>query len=136
MSLDSWKAQYYKVGASRACSSARAAIEHSVRKWEGLRESALEAHGLKWRGCVITDYQDSFYVSNNTCALCVRYLNDEVDDAHECLTCPLYILRGCKCFALRENETVDPYTAFTLKADPEPMIRWLKLAQEKADDFD
>ena len=128
MSLESWKRQFYP----RERVGAIGAIEHSIRKWEGLRPENLKAHKLsKMIGSHdITDellmargdeihWTDSFNIDSDTCALCIRH-----DD--ECRRCELAIARdGLDCFHSNEEETISPFHAWSQYADPEPMIFWL-----------
>ena len=38
--------------------------------------------------------------------------------------------RPCPCYALRTGETESPFTAFYVRLDAEPMLKWLQRAKE------
>jgi len=134
MSLETWKKEFYPKNAkSMGKATSKAATDHSIQKWIGLRKKNLVKHGLVtttlwgWR-CVgeIADplgYDSStFGVDSGTCALCVRFTHKE-----ECERCPLAKCRGgVSCDLSMPREVRSPYNAWRQGADPEPMIRWLR----------
>lgn len=44
MSLETWKQEFYPVSAEEAVVDAIAAVNHSIKKWEGLRPNTLANH--------------------------------------------------------------------------------------------
>ena len=119
MSLETWKAEFYPVDASKA----EDPLAHSLRKWEGL--SQLEAHGLRQYGGMLEDSDGLvFYFDSDTCALCHKHVESE-----RCQTCPLAIARGgVPCDEPRSDEQASPYMVGTRDRDPAPMLHWLRLA--------
>ena len=53
MSLESWKAEFYTIPASKC--PEEYAIEHSLRKWTGLLPENLDKHELDHEACFILD---------------------------------------------------------------------------------
>lgn len=131
MSIKTWRAEFYPVPA-REVVGAEAAIAHSLLKWEGLRHENLAKHGLsRGSGYSLSDGDDqyAFSVSSVSCALCALFLNDEPDEAGgECVTCPLYAVRGTPCCETSKDEEINPFDAFIEKGDPEPMIALIRSA--------
>ena len=125
MSKETWLEEYYPVpsDSAEARSSDRAAIEHSLHKWRGLRPDVLKAHGVMAIGRGLREDMDEepfIYIAGSSCALCMRH--DEI-----CETCPLFN---------HEDETAcdgegREYHEWTYKHDPEPMIVALEAALEK-----
>ena len=123
MSLKTWKEEFYPVEADspEAQASARAAIEHSLRKWRGLRPEALLKHDVRLEGPyhrqVFDDCADeSQVISGSSCALCRRLYYD-------CYGCPLVKVSGLVC-----DDAESAWDVYTNKADPEPMIAQLEKA--------
>ncbi len=120
MSLKTWKEEFYPVEADslEAQSSARAAIEHSLRKWRGLRPEALLKHKVRLEGPyhkqIFDDCADeSQVISGSSCALCQRL----------CYDCPLVKVSGLVC-----DDEGSAWGVYIHKADPEPMIAQLEKA--------
>ena len=139
MSIETWKAAFYK--AEAADTAIDEALEHSILKWEGLRKANLDEHELRVRGRIIlvdktsgyfTPAQPLFKIDETTCALCAHHILKK----HTCLSCPLFkALNGNNCDAWPVNDSIqladsNPYQAFTSCGDPEPMIRALKKARK------
>lgn len=104
MSIKSWKAEYYPVTAYRLAhngASVADLLKHSIRKWMGATQEALERHGLAHVGKIPLDF------GADDCALCRRFVND-------CEGCPA---RPCRRFV---NEW-----------EPWPMIWHLRKALKK-----
>jgi hypothetical protein len=134
MSLESWKAEFYPVPASEC--PAEDAIEHSLRKWRGLRPEALARHGVGTKGTRLFAAVDGFfYISATNCALCEQFFQDaEEEDEKACADCPLAISRGgVSCSKAREGESFAPWEAFGAGNNPEPMIAALEKAQADAE---
>lgn len=132
MSLETWKQQFYPESAAHPKTDLGRTV-HSLRKWIGLRTEHLDYHGLEvtpW-GTLRegSEGPDGFRVDTSTCALCVRYVDEDptpdVDDMDElgsgCVTCPLAETLGRACDARGA-----PYRAWPNHRDPEPMIAALR----------
>lgn len=131
MSLDSWKEEFYPVEADDpSIKTNLQAVQHSIRKWEGLGDDNLRKHGVG-RGNFgnVFDGDRSFGIDGSTCALCVRHL----DTAHECRACPLARARGgVRCDCNRRNEDISPFAAWVesrIDHSPAPMLGWLYRAE-------
>lgn len=135
MTLLTWKAEFYSTLA-RDC-SAEDAIKHSLRKWEGMRETNLNKHGIETSAVTSHLYEIGkpcstdfvFRVDDSSCALCHHFSpNDMI-----CRDCPLQTVRGAACDRPRSDETHSPWSAWQDDGgdrDPEPMIFWLTKALE------
>lgn len=131
MSIVSWKKEYYPVPAEE--SDISAAIEHSLRKWKGLRPEALKEHQVTCesgllRSCdfATTSHQTRPYfpIDAESCSLCVHYY---CDGTTTCGYCPLYATLGDRC----DEESTSPYMVFLKTRDPEPMIKALEDTLER-----
>ncbi len=122
----SWLRDYYSVPADHT--KKHEALDHSIRKWEGLDPDVLKKHGMEARGHgVYADALKVLGINGDSCALCYHH--------EDCEGCPLMKARGgvpCDefngdCDAPRDDS---PFHTFTNYGDPEPMIMWLKKAKE------
>lgn len=127
MSKETWLEEYYPVPASaaEAQTNDRAAIEHSLHKWRGLRPDVLEAHNLYPRTSRLIadacDGRDVIEVDGSSCALCEMHIQNE------CKGCPLYDEKtNSRC----DSEGRE-YRNWLYHKDPEPMIAALEAALEK-----
>jgi hypothetical protein len=138
MSIKTWKKEFYPTPANKV--SERFALQHSLRKWLGLRKSALKRHNLYiHRGELYANESHAlgdakFVADSSTCSLCVRYityLSTSRAASFACGNCPLYLSRGeVPCygsFTVGKEET-SPYMSLVEKDDPEPMIKALQKA--------
>lgn len=60
MSIKTWKEEFYPVKPRKSMTT-KEAIEHSLRKWEGLRKSNLKKHGLEqvfWGDAILESVGD------------------------------------------------------------------------------
>ncbi len=125
MSLITWKEEFYPVKPSLKMTKVQA-IEHSLKKWEGLTRTNLKKHGLyitKY-GHNLSDDIENFIISSDSCALCHKYLYEQPEgNPEDCAVCPLYATLGKGCGDGDEN---DPYTYWSKGCDPKPMIKALK----------
>ncbi|HVC31885.1 MAG TPA: hypothetical protein VNL16_00075 [Chloroflexota bacterium] len=120
MSLKTWREEFYPTAA--AAQTTNTAVAHSLLKWIGLRPENLAKHGLTATRSRLDGATGelSFFVTSNTCALCVLYFDADSDDP--CVTCPLSVSRGnVAC-----DEGDSPYEKFVEGNNPEPMIAALK----------
>jgi hypothetical protein len=113
MSLETWKEEFYFVDASEV--PVKQAVQHSLRKWIGLRQENLEKHDLSIEGKRIYGEDGRLFISESSCALCRYYIEDY------CCQCPLYAVLGRPCDAGLSA----PYQQFVFDGNPEPMIRAL-----------
>ena len=129
MSMKTWMKKYYPVPAKSVRQAD--ALDHSIRKWQGLQSSALKAHGVRVDDSTftrITDGTQYLSIDGETCALCVTYLKRHRD----CNKCPLAIARnGISCSDVLEPEEKSPYASFSdaIKTDAKPMLAWLRKAK-------
>jgi len=135
MSLQTWKEEFYPINAQELAEGSELdAARHSLKKWEGLRQEALERHGVFLRSVnpsvmAVTDPVESLSIDFSSCSLCQKYPSD-------CDPCSLFIERGgVECDSERydgdryendEPETISPFKALTKHLTPEPMIIWLQ----------
>lgn len=131
MSLRTWEKEFYSKTADQAAgqySSDVKLVEHSLKKWEGLKSSNLKRHKCRvdtFLGVVDSDREARLVVGSESCALCVAYLNV----ATNCEDCPLAKVRkGVRCDKAMESESRSPWTVFVDDRNPKPMLRWLKKA--------
>ena len=132
MSLKTWKEEFYPVEADspEAQASTRAAIEHSLRKWRGLRPEALRKHEVRLEGPYnkeIVDntgdrIDDRFGISGYSCALC------HMAEFYICDDCPLVKVSGVACDHAENIDEVSAWEVYIHTADPEPMIAQLEKA--------
>jgi len=121
MSIETWKPEFYPIPADDKRLRTRVAcLEHSIRKWIGLRETNLEKHGctfhigtgfVEFHGGV---YGKFFFVDDSSCALCVRWYQRD----GRCRPCPIVRVTGRTC------QTA--WAPWIRHGDPEPMIRLLR----------
>lgn len=125
MSLETWKDEFYPVEALAVLK--KDAVEHSLRKWRGLRAANRAKHGVVLEACGIVRGDDGagLVIASSTCALCMWYS----DSVGYCRRCPIVKCNGCGC-----DGDGSPYVEFLGRGDPEPMIALLEktLAWEKA----
>lgn len=134
MSFATWAKEFYPFPAVEATHAY--AAEHSLKKWIGLREANLAAHGLRKASYSIVGeghggvQRTQLVIDYYSCSLCRRFI--EEDDLPTCCDrCPLSIVRGgVPCAIEMADELRSPYTAWTHGGDPEPMIMWLHKAAE------
>src|SRR4030042_366937 len=123
MSLKTWKKEFYPIPANKVKKSD--ALDHSIKKWEGLTKSNLEKHHVTFYSDfsghgIIARNGDCLAVNGYTCALCSKY------DDNDCFNCPLCIYLGSPC----DNLPGSPYKIFANTKNPLPMINALKKAKE------
>lgn len=129
MSIETWKKEFYPETAEEVAAkgNVKAALEHSLKKWEGLRVENLNKHDLSkgtqsrmikfWPHPHGGGDLQMFPVEGSNCALCQMYMYGEQGYAN-CDACPL--------------EDCDPeYATFFEVDDPEPMIALLKQKLEE-----
>lgn len=126
MTIESWKKEFYPVEAKDCPRCPAAELDHSILKWEGLKNESLEKHGLylQWRHLYDKHTEDEvFFLSGVSCALCHRYLTSD------CQECPITKARGKACQGTMAGDPA-PWGALLQREDPEPMLMWLRKAKE------
>lgn len=131
MSLSTWKKEFYRIPASQV--SKRYALQHSLRKWIGLRPTNRKKHNVSLDKTELRlvntpdlsrsrqgDCVDCFYMYSDSCSLCQHF-----DDNDACKDCPLVKagIIGCKFGD-------SPYDKFIYDQSVVPMIKALEKAQE------
>lgn len=139
MSLATWKEEFYPVPADEAKGDALAAVDHSLKKWEGLRPDNLKKHQCRAAGTAISDgavetvtEEDEYMALDCTsCALC------KYNDAHGgnyCDNCPITMATGQPCddgYGDREDEDgLAPWDEWTSNTNPEAMIAVLETTRK------
>jgi len=122
MSLATWKKEFYPIPASRC--PEKDALQHSLRKYLGVRPTMLNRHNLFKAGCTLCEYESQahFHFIERTCALCKFYTSK-----HKCNPqCPLARKEGPLC-----GDEDSAYMHWHRTGDPEPMIRALRRAVKK-----
>lgn len=144
MSIKTWKEEFYPVAPKKRMSTLEA-IEHSLRKWEGLRKSNLKKHDVFkiffGDNIVESDSSECFLVNSSTCALCQKFYKSEISRDEDgnfvslsnCAKCPLAKVLENPC---DHGEEKSPYGEFVNNGNPAPMISALKkaLRMEKKND--
>jgi len=126
MSILTWKEEFYPVPASKV--SSEEAVQHSLRKWEGLRPENLRKHKVSITGGKVTDDEavnltESVGIDSTSCALCFLH-RDDSDYYNPCNACPLMRTHGRPCDKARQS----PWSMWVKVKDPEPMISFLREA--------
>lgn len=124
MTLKTWKKEFYPKAPTKKMTT-REAIEHSIKKWEGLRPENLEKHGMRISSHRIEDELDDLDINADSCALCKKFYFD-----FECVECPLYQQLGKRCDANSRS----PYQIWRDKDNPVPMIKALKRTLEECEE--
>jgi hypothetical protein len=139
MSLASWKKEFYRIPASKV--SKRNALQHSLKKWIGLKPCNRKKHKVSLvYGSLVDDSDvvafeegcrngyieiDSFDIDNTTCALCKHFFSSKYLDNH-CKDCLLVKANFMSC-----EDDYSPFDLFVNKGLVSPMITALEKAQEK-----
>lgn len=151
MSINTWKEEFYPIEADAAKGDALAAVEHSLRKWEGLRAENLTKHScfVTTVGSIADDGAEAegranmFRVNSESCALC-KYNDELVHHGDYCESCPITMATGVPCDDVDgelEEDDIAPWDEWTMNQNPEPMIavlnttcEWLLGQQKEQDD--
>ena len=107
--------EFYPTPATKM--SRREALEHCIRKWEGVLPKNLKKHEVLYSSHEIIDGDDDDYFlqfNSDTCALCTLY-----GHSWHCDGCP--IKKSCNLGSAHINSA----------DDPKPMLRVLKAALKK-----
>lgn len=128
MSAETWLKEFYPVEAHHV--TWEEALDHSIRKWTGLRSKNMKRHRLKfsemnYRFLHDTEHDRIFLsIDAGSCALCVHH---DFDERYNCRSCPLAKSRGgvpCDSRTFEEQTAcrLSPYSEFVERGNPEPMI--------------
>ena len=119
MSIETWKKEFYPRSAASRMSK-KSAIEHSIKKWEGLLSENLKKHEVVIDVCGdVHDDEISFEISDQSCALCQKYM-------HKCcVKCPLYEKLGFEC-GKGKIEAGDGWVSYMEEGSPELMLKNLR----------
>jgi len=128
VSLETWKEEFYPVPAGAV--SREDALDHSIRKWEGLRPENLRRHGLMRDGLMrraITEKNGigGMHIDAGSCALC-RHHEKPIG---RCYDCPLYLVRGSRCDTPTDTEALSPYQSWLKSGSPVAMLELLDAAK-------
>lgn len=134
MSISSWKEEFYPVPADEV--GEEGALEHSLRKWIGLRRENLRKHDVSLGAVRIAGYDGGLTIDGTSCALCAHYYSRH---GRRCeMRCPLVDVNdGYSCDGSlvwedddkkHESDEHDHYTHMRKRGDPEPMINLLEKA--------
>lgn len=119
MSIETWKEEFYPVSATSRMSK-KSAIEHSIKKWEGLLPENLKKHGVVLDRCGdIHDDEVKFEISDLSCALCQKYFWEC------CIKCPLYEKLGFEC-GKGTIKDGDGWKSYMEEGSPELMLKNLR----------
>lgn len=141
MSLTTWKEEFYPIPADKAKGDALTAVDHSLKKWEGLRADNMKRHGCYAAGSAISDdlldvvTDDGTMLLNcETCALC-KYKDSLDDERTYCDKCPITLATGSPCDDLYADDDGDeaaviPWDEWTARQNPEPMIAVLETTRK------
>ena len=123
MSLKTWIKEFYPVRAEKV--SKQDALDHSIKKWEGLKKKNLLKHQLSSgpdNHAYITDRAGgSSFIDSDTCALCHHYLGEGYD--YPCEKCPIVKVNKRSCNS--------EYDYFCGTGNPVPMLRLLIQTQKE-----
>lgn len=123
MSLRTWMQTYYPITALKAAElPLEDVVEHSLRKWIGLRKENLDRHGVRADYKIITDGLETLEITTDTCSLCCKFY----EGLDKCSDCPLFTILGGSCARVSNC----PYLKYTHNHDPEPMIEALEKTLE------
>lgn len=116
MSIKTWKAAYYPKPANKT--TEEEALDHSIRKWEGLRKKDLKKHDGDHIRLQIHFKDGSVRIDASTCSLCHHYFWTEGTDV-ACVACPIFRANGRTC-----SDEYSKAASFDLKITP--MLRLLR----------
>ena len=121
MSLNSWKKEYYVGRVRTAGKGALTAVEHSLKKWEGLLPKNLKKHGVHISHNEVYNPETgaSFPIDCTSCALCHSTIDKY--QTIDCNECTITHATGQRC-----DGNNSPYSAFLDHSNPKPMIKVLK----------
>jgi hypothetical protein len=149
MSMQTWKQEFYASPASKVGATAYlrddviSAVEHSLRKWEGLTEENLAKHevelSIDYCGVLTPgDPKSELGINGHSCALCcyVDTIEDDNGVYVDCNPCPYFKTFKKACCMHTEDQRYAslvgtdvndyPFTVFEDTGNPLPMIQALE----------
>ena len=130
MSLETWREEFYPVEPSKKMTK-RQAVEHSLKKWQGLSKGNLNKHKVYKEYSYIKYENDDFRIDGFSCALCYKYLDYSLSSPDDCKKCPLFKTLGHPCDKdMNLNVVGSPYNIWRNTGNPRPMIKALKQTLE------
>jgi len=114
------------------------AVNHSLRKWEGLRDENLEAAGITYgegRDLEDADGNHVLRISGDSCSLCVKFYDASKRGNAGCAGCPLYESSPADVHHHPCNGEESEFEQYLEGdedgySDPEPMILALEVARD------
>jgi hypothetical protein len=132
MSLQSWKDEFFPKPVEET--TVEEALDHSIRKWQGLQEDALRRHvafgPVGFAGNMTFD-DGQFDTAGSNCALCFHFNRPSSYD--KCGKCPLAAARnGVPCDEGSPSDANNaPWVEWTNNDDAKPMLAWLNYTKRK-----
>ena len=111
MSLNTWKDEFL---GEEYPSDPLGALDHSIKKWEGLSKENLRKHNLVQLGTFIEERSNPSInerIGASNCALCIHFMFEGIS---ECVNCPIYKITNKYCS--RE------YEQFVYQTNHQPML--------------
>ncbi len=148
--VEDWFAKYYPCDPHGEMTT-KEAIEHSLKKWEGLTEEGLGSHlTIEEGGVVVWFSREKFElgyvvllsIDSSSCSLCRVFYSDDTEDdiavrdrkRYYCKSCPLRKVISNPCDYTTASEiaggTYGPYQHFMETKDPKPMLELLRRVKE------
>lgn len=136
MGIESWREEFYpETGEASAKRGTLAAIEHGIRKWEGVRDENLKKHGLhRYRtGIFDEDGREMMRLGWEECGLCWIYQCEEGPKGKDlgCKGCPLVGVDENGIDIVCGGEGHGYWLVSQNRAGPEILIGELKQAREE-----
>ena len=144
MSFASWKREFYTSPAHYTATSTYRALQHSLKKWQGLTKTNLTRHNLiKYKDHDLVEIggyeHEHFAITADSCALCHQYMLSRKMKS-SCSQCPIYLETGMDCDGfigdhddhdhLVTSETT-PYKTWIYTGNPRKMITLLRKLVKK-----
>lgn len=130
MSKESWMDEFYPEIVSGVKRTNLEALNHSLKKWEGLTTENMERHDVSIRK--LEDGGRGLYIDSSSCALCYKHMW-----VSKCRTCPIYKSNGVGCAdgVIEDTYVYSEWGAWSNDGNPQPMIDLLrKLVVEYSED--
>jgi hypothetical protein len=135
MSLQTWKREFYSTirPFRNRGPDWLAAIDHSIKKWEGATKANTKKHGVTYSGVAVR-YEKAgskFVFSGGNCALCVKVEStpgvNTPDD--QCEICPVVIVTGESCVTAYGRS--GGRSLYREGSSPAPMLRLLRTVRRR-----
>ena len=131
MSMQSWKEEFYPIEAEEV--PEELALDHSIKKWEGLQTANLIKHSVIMEGIKLkndapyTNPYDILIISASSCALCMHHHND-FGTQQTCKTCPIRTVSESQnvVFGVNTEPCLAEYLEATKHYNTVPMLQLLQ----------